>query len=197
MEDKNQPLETPIQRLVKLLELNNISHYSFQTTVGVANGYINNQLKGKGAIGTDILEKIHKAYPDWDILWIVLGLQETANTPSATKKHNYLSSTGTSEKPSATKKNYAKIPTITLPADAKPSDMKGVFYIKRTGDKPSDYKNSQLVHITPIDKPQDAGYNDDGSADSTSGVRLLLSNLADTIENLQKEVRELKKGGKK
>lgn len=62
-----------IDRLAKYLEYKNISAYSFERTCGVANGYLKKQIKGTGAIGSDILERIHKHYFDLDLVWLIAG----------------------------------------------------------------------------------------------------------------------------
>ncbi len=62
-----------IDRLIKYLEYKKITAYSFERTCQVANGYLKKQQKGKGTIGSDILERIHKHYFDIDLLWLVTG----------------------------------------------------------------------------------------------------------------------------
>ena len=62
-----------IDRLVKYLESKRITAYSFERTCQVANGYLKKQQKGKGSIGSDILERIHRVYPDLNLLWLIAG----------------------------------------------------------------------------------------------------------------------------
>lgn len=60
-------------RLLKFLEYKELSVYAFEKTCGLANGYLKKQQKGKGSIGSDILEKINQYYDDLDLLWIITG----------------------------------------------------------------------------------------------------------------------------
>jgi beta-galactosidase beta subunit len=65
-----------IDRLVKYLEQKKITAYSFERTCQVANGYLKKQQKGKGSIGSDILERIHKNYFDLNLVWLITGEEE-------------------------------------------------------------------------------------------------------------------------
>jgi len=60
-------------RLLKYLEYKELSVYAFEKACGLANGYLKKQQKGKGSIGSDILEKINHHYADLDLLWIITG----------------------------------------------------------------------------------------------------------------------------
>lgn len=62
-----------IDRLNQYLEFQRISPYAFERTCTLANGYFKKQLKGKGSIGSDILEKIGKSYPDLSLEWLLSG----------------------------------------------------------------------------------------------------------------------------
>jgi transcriptional regulator with XRE-family HTH domain len=62
-----------IDRLIQYLEHKRITAYSFERTCQVANGYLKKQQKGKGSIGSDILERIHRNYFDINIAWLVTG----------------------------------------------------------------------------------------------------------------------------
>jgi hypothetical protein len=65
-----------IDRLVKYLGEKKITAYSFERTCQVANGYLKKQQKGKGSIGSDILERIHKNYFDLNLVWLITGEEE-------------------------------------------------------------------------------------------------------------------------
>jgi hypothetical protein len=65
-----------IDRLTKYLGFKKITAYSFERTCQVANGYLKKQQKGKGSIGSDILERIHKNYLDLDLVWLITGENE-------------------------------------------------------------------------------------------------------------------------
>jgi len=48
----------------------------------MANGYLKKQSKGKGTVGSDMLEKIHHKYTDLSLIWLLTGkggmLEESA-----------------------------------------------------------------------------------------------------------------------
>ena len=62
-----------IDRLKEYLVHAQISAYAFEQTCGVSNGYLGKQLKGKGAVGSDILERIKETYTDLSLVWLVTG----------------------------------------------------------------------------------------------------------------------------
>jgi len=62
-----------IDRLYQYLNENGISAYAFEHTCGLSNGYLGKQYKGKGSVGSSILEKIRLCYPDLDMQWLVTG----------------------------------------------------------------------------------------------------------------------------
>jgi hypothetical protein len=62
-----------IERLHDYLIFSHISAYAFEHSCGVSNGYLGKQLKGRGSVGSDILEKIKENYPDLSLIWLVTG----------------------------------------------------------------------------------------------------------------------------
>lgn len=62
-----------IDRLIRYLDHKKISAYAFERTCQVANGYLKKQHKGKGSIGSDILERIHRNYIDLSLMWLISG----------------------------------------------------------------------------------------------------------------------------
>ena len=62
-----------IERIQEYLTLYNISAYEFEHSCGLSNGYVGKQLKGKGSVGSDILEKIKRNYTDLSLIWLVTG----------------------------------------------------------------------------------------------------------------------------
>jgi len=62
-----------IDRLTTYLQSKGISAYSFERTCQVANGYLRKQEKGKGSIGSDILERIIREYADLSLPWLLNG----------------------------------------------------------------------------------------------------------------------------
>jgi hypothetical protein len=75
-----------IDRLVKYLGHKQITAYSFERTCQVANGYLKKQQKGKGSIGSDILEKIHKNYFDLNLVWLITGEEEMLHPDNADRE---------------------------------------------------------------------------------------------------------------
>jgi hypothetical protein len=61
---------TSKDRLLLFLKHKSIGQTVFEKTAGISNGYINNN---KGSIGSTILSKISKAFPDLNIDWISTG----------------------------------------------------------------------------------------------------------------------------
>lgn len=62
-----------IDRLQAYLTHRQISAYAFEHSCRLANGYLGKQLKGKGAVGSDILLRIKEAYADLSLVWLVTG----------------------------------------------------------------------------------------------------------------------------
>ncbi len=62
-----------IDRLQSYLQYSRISAYAFEHQCGLSNGYLGKQLKGKGSVGSDILEKIREHYSDLSLLWLLTG----------------------------------------------------------------------------------------------------------------------------
>jgi hypothetical protein len=44
-----------------------------ERTCGLSNGYIGKQDHGKGSIGSNVLAKIEKHYPDLNLIWLITG----------------------------------------------------------------------------------------------------------------------------
>lgn len=62
-----------IERLHDYLIFSHISAYAFEHNCGLSNGYLGKQLKGRGSVGSEILEKIKEFYPDLSLIWLVTG----------------------------------------------------------------------------------------------------------------------------
>lgn len=77
----------PIERIAMYLQFKTISPHAFEKKIKLSNGYFSKQLKHLGSVGSDILMKIHLAYPELDILWILTGegqmLKETTSPTRA------------------------------------------------------------------------------------------------------------------
>ncbi|MCW3087754.1 MAG: hypothetical protein JWQ78_1140 [Sediminibacterium sp.] len=77
-----------IDRLQQYLAYYHITAYSFEHTCGVSNGYLGKQLKGKGAVGSDILERIKENYTDLSLIWLVTGRGTMLLSPPVPGKEN-------------------------------------------------------------------------------------------------------------
>ena len=75
-----------IERLNKYMEIKKIVPMELEQTSNISNGYIGNQLKKKGSIGSDILEKIATAYPDLNLVWLITGKGPMIVNPPKTTK---------------------------------------------------------------------------------------------------------------
>lgn len=65
--------ERLIDRLHRYLNYKGLSAYAFEKSCGLSNGYLGKQTKGKGTIGSDILEKIYYQYLDLSLIWLITG----------------------------------------------------------------------------------------------------------------------------
>lgn len=80
-----------IERLQEYLVYNNISAYSFEHACGLSNGYLGKQLKGKGAVGSDILERIKENYTDLSLIWLVTGKGTMLLSPPVARNEKRIS----------------------------------------------------------------------------------------------------------
>ena len=62
-----------MDRLYRYLEYKSFSAYAFEHRCGLSNGYLGKQFRGKGNIGSGVLEKIKSHFPDLNIHWLVTG----------------------------------------------------------------------------------------------------------------------------
>jgi hypothetical protein len=62
-----------IDRLFEFLYHHRLTPYNFERECGIANGYLQKQKKGKGTIGSEILEKISMIYKDLNLTWLITG----------------------------------------------------------------------------------------------------------------------------
>jgi hypothetical protein len=80
-----------IDRLLEYLKHNNIAPYNFERNCGIANGYLKKQMKGKGSIGSEILEKISTRYIDLSLIWLLTGkgrmLKDNTYDPDKSEPH--------------------------------------------------------------------------------------------------------------
>ena len=80
-----------IERLQQYLEYSKISAYAFERACQVSNGYLGKQLKGKGAVGSDILERIKSNYTDLSLIWLVTGRGNMILSPAENSNQQKIS----------------------------------------------------------------------------------------------------------
>ncbi len=74
MKKKNNTEESlAIDRLVIFLDTINVNRREFEQNVGLANGYVGNQLKRRGNISSKMLNKILLEYPELNVTWLLTG----------------------------------------------------------------------------------------------------------------------------
>jgi hypothetical protein len=81
----------PIERIAMYLQFRKLSPHAFEKKIELSNGYFSKQLRHFGSVGSDILIKIHIAYPDLDILWILTGegqMLKAEDNPSPVQVNN-------------------------------------------------------------------------------------------------------------
>ena len=88
-----------IERLYQFIEHKGLSAYAFERSCELSNGYLKKQLKGGGSVGSDVLEKIHQAYPDLSLIWLITGkggmiFSEDANHETNDPGAGYISDGG-------------------------------------------------------------------------------------------------------
>jgi len=71
-----------IDQIVKYIEYLNISFNEFTRNLGLSNGYIGSAKKTKRAIGSDVIEKILRQYPDINPAWLMTGNGQMLNSKS-------------------------------------------------------------------------------------------------------------------
>ncbi len=67
---------TLIDRLLQFIHHQRLSPYTFERECSIANGYLKKQKKGKGTMGSEIIEKINKKYPTLSLVWLITGRGE-------------------------------------------------------------------------------------------------------------------------
>jgi hypothetical protein len=68
-----------IDRIFEYLHHRHLTPYAFERTCGIANGYLKKQMKGKGSVGSEILEKIGDKYRELNLTWVLTGKGKMVN----------------------------------------------------------------------------------------------------------------------
>ncbi|MFN4248952.1 MAG: hypothetical protein ACK4EY_14590 [Flavipsychrobacter sp.] len=193
-----------IDRLEQFLTAKKISQAAFDAAIGAGKGYIGKQIKNSGSVGSDILEKIFRAYPELNIIWLITGTGEMLNTPSSNKKEGFYKIPEGADSPSSFKKNYTKTQPLPAPdADKKPekpSDIKGFYYILDGTEKPSEHnKISKTIYsITPVPEGENidevAGSIDISHIATAVKAADVLQILSQWMAGIENDIEQLKKG---
>lgn len=62
-----------IHRIMLLIKHLNISARQFDISIGTANGYILRMQKNNASVGSDVIERIVKLYPQVNLVWLITG----------------------------------------------------------------------------------------------------------------------------
>ncbi len=62
-----------IHRIIDLVSALNLSARQFDISIGTANGYILRMKKNNASVGSDVIERIKKTYPQVNLVWLITG----------------------------------------------------------------------------------------------------------------------------
>ena len=62
-----------INRIMQLVTALNMSARQFDISIGTANGYILRMQKNNASVGSDVIERIVKEYPQINLVWLITG----------------------------------------------------------------------------------------------------------------------------
>jgi len=62
-----------INRIIQLLNALNLSARQFDMSIGTANGYTLRMQKNNASVGSDVIERIIKEYPQVNLVWLITG----------------------------------------------------------------------------------------------------------------------------
>lgn len=65
-----------VHRLVEYIKFKNISFNKFDESIGASTGYISRMANNNSSIGSDIIERIVKIYPDLNLIWLITGKED-------------------------------------------------------------------------------------------------------------------------
>ncbi len=77
-----------IDRIVEFIEYKDLSMRAFESSLKLSNGYISKQRKSNGSVGSDIIERIIKTYPELNPLWLVTGNESMIRNGRKTEEPN-------------------------------------------------------------------------------------------------------------
>ncbi|MEH6537825.1 MAG: hypothetical protein V7719_15595 [Psychroserpens sp.] len=62
-----------IHRIMQSISALNMSARQFDISIGTANGYILRMEKNNASVGSDVIERIVKEYPQINLVWLITG----------------------------------------------------------------------------------------------------------------------------
>lgn len=62
-----------INRIMQVISSLNMSARQFDLSIGTANGYILRMQKNNASVGSDVIERIIKEYPQVNLVWLITG----------------------------------------------------------------------------------------------------------------------------
>ena len=65
-----------INRIIQLISALNLSARQFDISIGSANGYTLRMQKNNASVGSDVIERIIKEYPQINLIWLITGKGE-------------------------------------------------------------------------------------------------------------------------
>lgn len=65
-----------VHRIMQVIAALNMSARQFDISIGTANGYILRMEKNNASVGSDVIERIIKKYPQVNLVWLMTGKGE-------------------------------------------------------------------------------------------------------------------------
>lgn len=62
-----------VHRIMQVISALNMSARQFDISIGTANGYILRMEKNNASVGSDVIERIIKQYPQVNLVWLITG----------------------------------------------------------------------------------------------------------------------------
>jgi len=62
-----------VHRIIDLISELKLSARQFDISIGTANGYILRMQKNNASVGSDVIERIVKEYPQVNLVWLITG----------------------------------------------------------------------------------------------------------------------------
>lgn len=75
-----------INRIITLIKALDISARQFDMSIGTANGYTLRMQKNNASVGSDVIERIIKEYPQVNLVWLITGQGEMFIPKESTPK---------------------------------------------------------------------------------------------------------------